>query len=414
MTALDLDALKQRWQQQSARVDAKLALDVSAVRATLAARTTSTFQRYARRLSLALAVDAAALLALAAFLLRHGADPVYLLVGLAFAAIALAETLTDAFEWRSVRALDGSAPLAEVQRTMDALRSRRLRMTRWILLLSVLLWWPFLALVFKGLFGFDLLRRLHWSVAAVNLVAGLAIIPIGSMAARWFARRHAHSPNFQRFLDGLAGQGFDAARRSLETLQRFDSGVDSVPEPWPASTQPALGRLRLRLLAGIVGYALLLVATGLFNATHGGQAAFIVPGVLLNFLWVALMVAGIEHRVQLNRLVASHDRASAAAALAGIVAWRSRVAGIVLVLAPLFALALAQVLGKLIAGVSLVALLGSALSASLAAVAGLACAGLLRRARRERGGFAPPWVDLLCVGSIGATRALIERLTDGR
>ncbi len=40
MTGIDLDQMRSRWQQQSTRVDAKLTLDVDAVRATLAARST--------------------------------------------------------------------------------------------------------------------------------------------------------------------------------------------------------------------------------------------------------------------------------------------------------------------------------------------------------------------------------------
>lgn len=421
MTGIDLDQMRSRWQQQSTRVDAKLTLDVDAVRATLAARSTSAFRKHTRWLLAALCGDTIALLALGAFIFNHSHDWMYLLVEMSLALLVLAESITDLHEWRAIKRLDSSAPLMSVQDTFDDLRARRLHMMRWILLLSVLMWWPLLALFFKGLIGVDLLRALHWRVAVVNSVAGLVFIALAAPVANWLSRRYAGSPAFQRMLDDMAGRSFDAARQSVQSRARFESDlVDGASDDtvaahlrtpiWPDAARAPLRTLRLRLLLGILFYATLLIATGLFNASHGGMAQFIVPGVLLNFLWVALMASGIEQRVRLSRIAVSPSLAVAIESLMKIAAWRTTIVGYVLVATPLLSLALVQVMAKQLIGVDVWTTVGS-VGASMAAVLATALSlTMLNGQRRAPELFAPTLVDALCFGAIRATRKLIAAL----
>lgn len=421
MTGIDLDRMRSRWQQQSARVDTKLNLDIDAVRATLLARSTSAFRRHARWLLVALCGDAIALILLAAFMLQQSHDWVYLLVAASLALVMLAETVTDLHEWRTIRALDSSAPLIEVQARLDNLRSRRLRMTGWILLLSIMLWLPLLAVAFKGLFGFDLLRRLHWSVAAVNVAAGLLFIPFASIISRWVSRRFNASPAFQRMLDEMAGKSFDVARQSVQQRTRFEEGVAEGADDatlaahlhapiWPDAAQLLLRALRQRLMLGIIVYASLLTATGLFIAGHGALPQFIVPGVLLNILWGTLMGTGIEQRLRLSRLATSPTRDAARAGLDQLVNWRAAVVRHVICVMPLLSLALAQLLAKAFIGIDLWTLAGPATTAIIAGIALALGAALYRRMRRAPATFAPRLVDALCFGAIGKTRTLMVAL----
>jgi nitrate reductase NapE component len=421
MTGIDLDRMRIRWQQQSARVDSKLNLDIDAVRATLVARSTSAFRRHTRWLMAALCGDAVALILLAAFMLRHTHDWVYLVVAASLALVMLAETITDLHEWRTIRALDSSAPLIEVQARFDDLRSRRLRMTGWILLLSIMLWLPLLAVAFKGLFGFDLLRRLHWSVAVVNVAAGLLFIPFASTIAQWLSRRFAGSPAFQRMLDEVAGKSFDVARQSVQQRTSFEAGVAEGADDatlaahlqapiWPDAAQLLLRALRQRLMLGIFVYASLLAATGLFIAGHGALPQVIVPGVLLNILWGALMATGIEQRVRLSRLATSPTLAAARTGLEQLATWRAAVVRHVICVMPLLSLALAQVLATVLVGIDLWSLAGPATTAIITGITLVLGAALYRRMRRAPATFAPHLVDALCFGAIGKTRALIAGL----
>ena len=223
-------------------------------------------------------------------------------------------------------------------------------------------------------------------------------------------------PGFQRFLDEVAGRSWNRATQAYDAQASFEQALDAGDEvalqqrpARPRTTPPTLRPLlRATALASVAGIALSvtgMLAVGVFNALHGGQWRFIVPGIVLNLFCVAQLVPGILHSVFLSRLDYGRDAASLRAECEDMAALRRRVAHVSLSLAPVIALVLSQVLAKAIAGVDLLGALGT-WGAALALASALIASGWLLRTRRPGWGREARAVDALVLGAASATQRL--------
>lgn len=383
---LDLDALRGRWKASQQPVTAALTLDRAAVAKALAGRTARAFRRHSLWLLPQILIAAAALFGLLWFTLNHWQDPLYLLAGGAFTLIAAAELLVDALQWRVLSKLDFSQPAQTVQRTLERLRTRRLVLTQWILLSSVLLWLPGIAVLLKAVTGVDLLRRLDSSVVLINLLIGVLFIPLAILIWRFAMRRFVGETGMQRFLDEAVGMSWTRAQGEWQRQQRseqvLDEGIDPLA-PLPALLSAAVRRLRLRLLFGCLISTALILAIGAFNAAHGGQWQFLVPGIILNLLFVSQLVLRILQRLHLKRIdggMSSHEREQN---LEEAAAMGDRVATVTLILSPLLLILLTQVLAKVSFGADLLDRLGPSTSGLIGAAAAVLSIALWRRAARN-------------------------------
>lgn len=420
MSGMDLDQLRGRWQQQSRRIDATLSLDIERVRARLQMRTQSAFQRHTRWLLLALGFGAATLLALGLFTFTNRQDVAYLLASVPLLGLVLAEFVTDFRQWRTLARLDSSQPIIEVRATLQALRTRRLRMVRWILLSCVLLWLPALAVLLKGLFGIDLLRGLHFSVILANLLLGFACIPFGILLMRWLGERLSGAPAWQRMLDDASGSSFSAAQNHFESQLGFEAQLAQSPDTrslleqmdasWPAPTVALLRSLQRRVLASVFCYATLILLLGNFNVEHGGQPQFLVPGLLLHFVALAQMIASIVDRVLLVQIGPGQvlDVQSQLLTLRRIAHWRVKLAQITIIALPLALLAAFQVLPEVLWRVDWLGAASAQLHVALAIVTAFSCAGLALQMRRRPD--TSRLLDVLSFGVLAKNRALRQQL----
>jgi hypothetical protein len=197
--SMDLDSLRGRWQDAGRRAEARLGFDADALRKALDARTQRAFRRHSGWLLASLLIGASVLALLLAFLARHLDDWRYALMAGGLLALAGAEFVVDLRQFLALRALAPDAPLLTVRSTLDALRARRLQMAKWIALTAVLLWWPALLVLLKGLAGIDALRFIPARVVWANLALGLACIPLGLWLSAAIARRFEGSLGYRRF-----------------------------------------------------------------------------------------------------------------------------------------------------------------------------------------------------------------------
>jgi flagellar biogenesis protein FliO len=70
--------------------------------------------------------------------------------------------------------------------------------------------------------GVDAYKVFGGTVLAVNVLFGLAVIPIAIWVSRKFGDRMGRSPVIQRVMRELAGYNLNAATRFLATLSEFE------------------------------------------------------------------------------------------------------------------------------------------------------------------------------------------------
>lgn len=415
MNAPDLDQLRARWAEQSRQIDDHLVLNVDVMRATLARKTSAAFAWHRRRRVLGLAMGGTCVTALLAFIAMHWGQWDWVKMAGLLLPLLLAEIVIDLREWRTLRHLDLGAPAMQVRGILDRLRWRRLRLAKGYMLFSVLLWWPFVLVLFKLLFGADLLLWLSPSVLLVTLVVGLAFIPVALITAWYLDRWFSHTAGWQRFLDDAAGTAWRRASDEHAVREIFEEAVvDGCVEELFASNfiseeiHIELRALKRHFLAGILGCGVLVALFGIFNITNGGQVHFIMSGTLL--LWGALahMVVQILNRNGLTKTaggaLALRER------LAGMITLRRRVAAITIVLSPLWVLPLAIVVAQFSFGVDLIDLLSTLATICILLSALSASVLLWLRADRDPAGFAPKLIDLVCLGFLGRARQILVRL----
>jgi len=419
MSTSDLDVLRGRWTAASRRVDQHLQLNVAAMRTALSERTERAFRRHSRWLLAALVGGGATVLALTAFIVAQRHDALYVVCAVPLLALLLTEFIVDLRQWRTLARLDFTTPVLTLLATLDTLRARRLRITKCIFLTSVLLWWPAIAVLLRGLFGADLLRGVDPSVWWVSLAVGVLFIPLGGAIAHLVSRRFGTRPGFQRFLDEVAGNSWSRAQREFDAHVQFERDVESgdldrvAAAARPRGTLPPmlvapLRSLRWRIVAGIVLCVGAMLAIGLFNAMHGGQWQFIVPGIVLNLVCVAQLVPGILALSWTARLDYGAPGIDLVAALSGRLALRARVARATLIGTPLIAVLLAQVLMRATLGVDLFDMLG-VVKLALTALAAIAAGGALYRVAPRQPESA--LLNAFALGALSSIRRVLKVLT---
>jgi len=418
MSGIDLDEMRGRWKESNRQLDEQLGLDVEAMRRALAGRTRKAFRRHSRWLGFGLAMNAVVVVALLAFMIGERHDWRYLLMAAPLAFLALAELVVGLRQWSALKRLDLTASLLEVRAKLDVLRTRRLTMTKWIMLGSVLLWWPLLIVLLRGLTGFDLLRVLHPSVVTISVMVGLAFIPLALGVGVLLRRRFGGSPGYQRFLQEAAGRSWSKAEDEVSASLRFEQAVESgkvdellmQPTGVPAAAAATLAGSKRATLAAIGFYATLMVLTVLFNLLHDGRTLYIVAGILLNLTWIPLMVTAILHRVALDKLDFGMDSERLRGILTGNVAMRASVARTVIALSPVLLLPIFGVAIHAITGIDVLTFFGSAgaIGVSLAAVS---VSGLLFWAMRLAcDTFLPGLVEAVLFGAPSRTANLLARI----
>lgn len=81
---------------------------------------------------------------------------------------------------------------------------------------------PFLIVALQLLFGIDIYRYIGTTFIAVNLAAGLAVIPLAVWFTRRFGARIERSVLMRRLADEIAGRSLREAQRSMKLLHEFE------------------------------------------------------------------------------------------------------------------------------------------------------------------------------------------------
>lgn len=229
---MNLDDLKTRLAEQDAKLDRVLRLNETAVRELQLSKAKSSLRWLVPRIVVELVVRVVAVVWLGDFIAGHLWEPRFLLPAVILDLFAIALTGSAIRQLVAIASLNYSLPVVAVQKELGKLRVLRVRTAKWTLILSFVLWFPVLVVLFEGLFGVDVWMILGvigdrhesfytWVVA--NVVFSLAV----ALGMIWVANRYAdradRSPAIKRLVDDFAGRSLTRALASLDAIVRFEA-----------------------------------------------------------------------------------------------------------------------------------------------------------------------------------------------
>lgn len=218
---MDLEDLKQRWQEQDRKLDEILNLNTRLLQLPVLNRAHTALRWLSLGLWIELALTFGAVFLLGSFLADHFAEPRFLAPALLLDLAAILLLAAGIRQLAALGAIDYSAPIVAIQQRLESLRAERIRATQWTLLASPLLWTPFLIVAFRGLFGLDAYAIFPGDWLFGNLLFGILVIPLAVGISRRYADRMARSPRVQRLMRTLAGHSLAAATGFLDSLAEF-------------------------------------------------------------------------------------------------------------------------------------------------------------------------------------------------
>jgi hypothetical protein len=219
---MDIDALKAEWRALDGKVQASLRIGAWLARDARATRIGRYRAREAWRMVPSLVLDVIALALLGSFIGDHWREPRFLVPALALDVFVLFFTIASARQWALVHSVDHGAPIVATQRKLERLTLERVWMTKWVILLSPLLWTPLFIVAMKGLLGVDAYRAFGMLYIVANLVVGIVAIPILWWLARRLGARLQGRPLLRRLCDDVAGGNLTAASAYLASLAALE------------------------------------------------------------------------------------------------------------------------------------------------------------------------------------------------
>jgi hypothetical protein len=215
------EEMQAAWQAQSEKLDHAILLLTEQVRQNRIPR----IKRPLRGLIVSLALEAAlcvvCMSVLGAFLFKHIAETRFVWPAASMDLWFLATLISSIRQLHMASSVNYDESIASVQGQLARLRILRLKTFRWIFLTGQIVWWiPFLITVLRMFLGIDAYSFLTPTFLWVNLLAGLAFIPLLLFVAKRAPLRNRGSW-YERLADVIAGHGLIEAQRQARELANF-------------------------------------------------------------------------------------------------------------------------------------------------------------------------------------------------
>jgi hypothetical protein len=193
---MELDELKLAWQAMETRVER-----------LEAQRITGRVRRMGGPTAWELTGDVVALLLTGSFLYHYGSDWRYLIPGLMLHLTGILAIATGVRQHILLSRLDIADSVLVIQKTLAALATERLRVSRALLTFCPLLWPPLLLVCLRAI-GLDAYRLIPPVWLWANIAFGVVMVPVGV----WLS---------QRFGDWLGDEKLRDAQREMEAIKQF-------------------------------------------------------------------------------------------------------------------------------------------------------------------------------------------------
>ncbi|MEA2564698.1 MAG: hypothetical protein QOH06_6202 [Acidobacteriota bacterium] len=219
---MELQDLKDRWNDYDRKLDANLRLNTRVLREFGLNRVDSSLRRLTRLIAFELLMGLLAAVMLGSFIVDHLGEMRFLAPAVALDVFVIYFIGWSIRQWLALGSLDYGESIVTIQRRVEGLKIDRIRMTKWVFLLSPLLWTPLLIVSVEGLVGLDAYATFDTAWLVSNFLFGLAVIGLALWVSKRYADRLKGSPLARRIADALADRSLNEATGFLGTLSSFE------------------------------------------------------------------------------------------------------------------------------------------------------------------------------------------------
>jgi serine/threonine-protein kinase len=218
---MELEELKDLWNESNRKLEASSRLNTPLFAQWNLRKADTSLKRLARGITFELIVNLAGIFLLGWFAADHVHEPSFFIPAATLGVYAIALAAAGARQLFEVRSLDYDEPVVAIQDRLQRLRLARIRATMGTLLFAPLMWVPLLIVATRGFFGVNIYAVASPAWLAVNVLFGLAAIPIAVVIARALRPRLERATPIRFLADEIAGRSLAAAHDDLAAIRRF-------------------------------------------------------------------------------------------------------------------------------------------------------------------------------------------------
>lgn len=219
---MELDDLKQRWEDQDRKLGAALRLNTRLLQASVLGRAETSLRGLSRFLWFELLTDLLAVVFLGSFIANHVSEPRFLIPAAVLHLCFIGLLMAGVRQLVALKAVDYSEPIVVIQRRLESLRAERIRTVILTLVCAPLLWTPLMIVALKGLFGMDAYATFGALYLIANLLFGLLLIALAVWISKRYEARMNRSPFVQSLMRDLAGKSLASAAAFLGSITDFE------------------------------------------------------------------------------------------------------------------------------------------------------------------------------------------------
>lgn len=211
----------ERWAQRNEEAGRIVVVDRAALRGLTANGTRGPLRRFAIGLWVELVLAIVPVVWLGNFAAGVWNAPVVFALTVVLDVFAILLLVNVALQLATLHSIDYAAPVVNMQAALERLRVLRLRAARGIFAFAVLAWLPMCVVGFAALFGVSAVRMLDVPWMIVNLLVGIAFVPLAIWLCRLAQTRAGSSRAVRAVVETISGSSLNAAFAALERVETF-------------------------------------------------------------------------------------------------------------------------------------------------------------------------------------------------
>jgi hypothetical protein len=219
---MELDELKQTWNEHARKLDRVLRLSLQSFKAAKLDRTRSSLSRFKAMRVFEIVTGIAVLIPLGFYISHRLAVLTLSIPALIFAASVLVPVIGSIRQLVLLEQIDYAEPVTVIQKKLEEIKLNYLRSIRWPVLMLPL-YMVYVVLGFNVLFGVDILAHGDGTFLWVNLVVSLIFLAPAIWVFRNLSFSNIGNPVIRVLVHGAGGKQMIAAMEFLNALREFEA-----------------------------------------------------------------------------------------------------------------------------------------------------------------------------------------------